>query len=695
MAASSNSATLWGHPTGLFGLFFVEMWERFSFYGMRALLFFYMTKDFLHYGDSAANTVYGAYTSLVYMAPLFGGMLADRLLGQRRAVILGGLLMAAGHFMMTIESRWAFYSALALLICGNGFFKPNISTIVGTLYPPGSPKRDGGFTIFYLGINLGAAMSPLLCSFVGDAYGRHWGFGLATAGMLAGVALFVAPTGLSRFLILLTALGTAAGLLVYRPDDLLSIGMNVFVAVALLIAGGVAWVALGRGGLPPEAGAPPDSERPRKPIFGPLSREWLLYLGTAVAVVLFIFLVSGVGPLFRRGPVTTIPHTAASKQADEGRQPQVLYGEPLTLVPQDTIEHMKNSREPLVRGVAVVVEEGSRPAGLVLFLAGLACLVYLLVEMVRLDRIARHRMYVVLILTFFSMLFFAFFEQAGSSLNSFTDRNVQRVLGPRTITPDEVGQALRIQPTQEQLGYHNGRELFTLDVLDSLRKEHEKKKDPYFEIDWTVAPDNVGMGVAARLQEIPAATFQSVNAIYILIFGPLLAGLWSFLGDRGWDPSTPVKFALGLFQLGVGFGLFWCGTWTADARGIVALFWLMLAYLPYTTGELCLSPVGLSMVTRLSPARLVSTVMGTWFLASAYAQLLAAMIAQATSVVTPGGRVPVPAETVHVYGNVWGAIAIFSLLSAAICLALAPLLNRWMHPEVDQSGQPQVMPEHN
>ena len=188
------SGTLFGHPTGLFALFFTEMWERFSYYGMRALLLFYMLKGFLGYGDKDAIAVYGAYTALVYMTPFFGGILADRLLGARRAVILGGLLMAAGHLMMTVENDLGFFTALALLICGNGFFKPNISTIVGSLYPQGSLKRDGGFTIFYMGINLGAAMSPLLCGYIGETYGWHYGFGLATIGMLTGIAVFVAPS---------------------------------------------------------------------------------------------------------------------------------------------------------------------------------------------------------------------------------------------------------------------------------------------------------------------------------------------------------------------------------------------------------------------------------------------------------------------------------------------------------------------
>ena len=210
-----KSPLVFGHPAGLFTLFFAEMWERFSYYGMRALLVFYMTKGFLGYGDKDAYAVYGAYTALVYMTPFFGGLLADRLLGQRRAVIFGGILMALGHLLMGVDwnftitiggqsilllqRRTAFFTALALLICGNGFFKPNISTIVGALYRHGNPRRDAGFTIFYMGVNLGAAIAPLLCGYIGETYNWHWGFGLATIGMLVGTAIFVAPARLRRF----------------------------------------------------------------------------------------------------------------------------------------------------------------------------------------------------------------------------------------------------------------------------------------------------------------------------------------------------------------------------------------------------------------------------------------------------------------------------------------------------------------
>ncbi len=301
-------------------------------------------------------------------------------------------------------------------------------------------------------------------------------------------------------------------------------------------------------------------------------------------------------------------------------------------------------------------------------------------------------MFVVLILTFFSMLFWAFFEQAGSSINNFTDRNVDRVFTERAVGPDDLGKSIRLQPTQKQLGYHNGDRLFTIDALDKLRSEH--RADPNFEIDWTIADDNVGMGLAGRSHEIPASTFQSVNPIYIMIFGLIFTALWGALARRGLEPSTPIKFSLGLLQLGLGFGAFWYGAQTADARGMVSLTWLLLGYMLHTTGELCLSPVGLSMVTKLSPARLVSTVMGAWFLATAFSQFLAAIIAQFTGVSYEANGesagIPIPKETVHVYGDVFAKIALSALVSAAICFALSPRLSRWMHPEAVAPGEGEV-----
>jgi proton-dependent oligopeptide transporter, POT family len=431
------------------------------------------------------------------------------------------------------------------------------------------------------------------------------------------------------------------------------------VAISLLIAAVVAWIALGQGGLPVNTGGPPDEAALRKPVAG-IPAEWLTYLGAVLSVPVLAMFVSGFAPL------------------NEGRA--------YTIVSDAAIERVQESG-PVGEVVAVVLQETSKPAGLILFLSGLIALGYLGLHTVKLDRVPRQRMYVVFILTFFSMLFWAFFEQAGSSVNNFTDRNVNRVIGEtRTIASSDVGSTITIQPTQEQLGFSNGGRVFTIDQLAALRDANTTS--PGFTVDWTVADDNVGMLVAERNSEIPASWFQSINPVYILVFGLVFTALWGFLGQRGLEPGTPVKFALGLLQLGLGFGAFWYGAQSADDRGMVALVWLFIGYLLQTTGELCLSPVGLSMITKLSPAFLVSTVMGMWFLATAFSQFLAAIIAQFTGVghgAEQAAAIPVPKDTLHGYGDVFGKIAIAAIVSALICFVLSPLLTKWMHRDVEQN----------
>ena len=229
------------------------------------------------------------------------------------------------------------------------------------------------------------------------------------------------------------------------------------------------------------------------------------------------------------------------------------------------------------------------------------------------------------------------------------------------------------------------RRVFTLDVLDKLRGATEDHPD--FTVDWVVAKGDVGMQIAARSAEIPASEYQSVNAVCILVFGLIFTALWGFLAVHGMEPSTPVKFAMGLLQLGLGFAVLWFGADAADARGMVPMTWLCLAYLLHTTAELCLSPVGLSMVTKLSPLRLVSTMMGTWFLATAYSQSLAAIVAQFTDVTTGVNiSIPPPNETVHIYGHIWCVITVVTIVSALICFALSRQLTRWMHAEVPSDG---------
>ncbi len=712
MYVQPRNPEILGHPAGLFTLFFAEMWERFSYYGMRALLIFYMTKGFLGLNDSRAYAVYGAYTALVYATPFIGGMLADRLLGSRKAVVLGGMLMAAGHLLMTVEHNVPFFGALALLIVGNGFFKPNISTIVGGLYPSGSPKRDGGFTIFYMGINLGAAMAPLLCGYVGETYGWHYGFGLATIGMLIGLAVFVAPRGLTMALIVCGALAAAASMIKFNLADSLLLGVNAPVAIALVVAAFVAAAAVGRGGLPDHVGRPPESQRNNT------SGQWMVYAGTLIAVP----------------------------------------------------------------GIAAMVF-WSKIASVVLSGFGVVALVIILIEAFRGTKIERERLFVVLIMMFFSMLFWAFFEQAGSSVNNFTDRNVQRtrlVTESQVIGDKDVGQTLTFEPQQSQLGFtgpsgtfelksptagtvksvavetgsaakatdtlltitgsdgseqaftlkgldvaalggtidwsaaaaagatvasgdvlgrYTGPRIFTMDQLDGLRTaarkatDEARKADPKAaevkpSVTWTI--DSSHSGMAINVKEIPASVFQAVNPICILTFGLLFSTLWGFLGKRNMEPSTAVKFGFGLLQLGLGFGAFWWAAQESDSRGMTAMAWLVIGYALHTTGELCLSPVGLSMVTRLSPARIVSMVMGGWFLATAFSNLLAAGIAKLTGGDHGGGdagTLPPPQDSVHAYGDVFGQIAIYACVAAVLVWVLSPLLNKWEHRDKPMDGE--------
>jgi POT family proton-dependent oligopeptide transporter len=716
---------LFGHPTGLFTLFFAEMWERFSYYGMRSILVFYMMKGFLGYGDSRAYEVYGAYTALVYATPFIGGMLADRLLGSRRAVILGGILMAAGHLLMTIQTNAFFFTALAMLIVGNGFFKPNISTIVGTLYPKGSKTKDAGFTIFYMGINLGAGLAPLVCGYVGETYGWHNGFGLATLGMLIGLAVFVAPTRVTQALILLGAFGVAGGMIYAQRNDALMLLVYAPVGLALLAAAFVSATAVGRGGIPDHLGRAPAGASRRNTL--------LVYAGSFVMVPALAYMVYNSG---------------------------------------------------IAKGV--------------LSAFGAIALFVIVVEAFRGTKVERERLFVVIVMFFFSMLFWAFFEQAGSSVNNFTDRNIARVnmvAQSKVIAQSDVGKDVTFEPNQAQVGYQwpvkehvihtnskativefkvpsgqtakadtdvivlqpvaesrtesskpvtlklkdlhpsliegaitwnravgqtaddpesktdslctfNGKRAFTLDQLDELREAQKKAvelqeqrradaakaKQPVAEpaasstpqLTWRIDPSHVGMLIDGK--EIPASVFQAVNPVCIMFFGLLFTAMWGFLGRRNAEPNTSVKFSLGLLQLALGFFAFWWGAKNHDSRGMASMSFLILGYTLHTTGELCLSPVGLSMVTRLSPVRIVAMVMGSWFLATAFSNLLAGELASLTGVsesAEGGSGMPVPLETVNVYGDVFFKIGVAGAISAVVLFILSPLLTKWEHRELD------------
>ncbi len=558
------------HPRGLFVLFFAEMWERFSYYGMRGLLIFYLTQHFL-FDDKQAQGQYAAYTSLVYLLPLVGGLLADRFLGMRKAIAFGALLLVAGHGAMAIEGapatqvltyqgakyefvvhgradsrevklkvgegEYAFganeagglefkglpadapipavlakgsyelsvvkgpkiyqdimFLALSFIIMGVGFLKPNISSIVGQLYPENDPRRDAGFTLYYYGINLGAFVAAIVCGRLGQEVGWWAGFGLAGIGMAAGWVVFM----------------------------------------------------LGKPMLEGK-GEPPNPEALAKPVFGPLNSEWLIY----------ILGVAGVGVIW------------------------------------------------------VLVQQNAY-VGAMLGVGSVCVLGYLAWFMVtKCTAVERSRMILALVLIAASVIFFVLFEQAGSSLNQFADRNTQLSLpGGSAMT---------------------------------------------------------------------AAQTQSFNSGFILLFAPAFAALWAFLGRRNLDPSAPMKFSLALMQVGIGFLILVAGVKFADGAYKVPLIFLAMAYMLHTTGELFLSPVGLSQMTKLSAPAVVSTIMAVWFLASSWAQYLGGMVANLTATETVAGQVLDPKGALETYASVFQTIGIWAI-GLGILLAIAsPWLKKLAH----------------
>lgn len=484
------AGTFLGHPKGLFVLFFAEMWERFSYYGMRALLIFYLTKHWL-FSDEKSGVIYGAYTALVYITPVLGGYLADRYLGQRKAVTYGAVLLTFGHFLMGFEGSGGqdaaslniFWLALAFIIVGSGFLKANISVIVGQLYPRTDVRRDGAYTIFYMGINLGAALGALLCGYLGETFGWSYGFGAAGVGMLLGLIVFI----------------------VFKP------------------------LLLGRG-------EPLNPEALNKTVLG-IKLEWLLYLVGLVAVVVCWW---------------------------------------------------------LVQNQAVV--------GSLLGAAGAILVGYVLWTAVRkLEPHDRDRIFAAMFLIIGSILFWALFEQAGSSLNLFTDRHVDR-------------------------------------------------------------------------SGVPASVFQSLNAIYIVLLAPLFAWLWTTLGRKGLEPSAPAKFGLGIVQLGIGFLVLVAGS-AAAGDSMVPVLFIFLIYLFHTTGELCLSPVGLSAMNRLAPAHLASLIMGTWFFASATGNFAAGLISAATGSEAASGEGAGREVVMAVYSQIgWIAIGV-----GIAVVVISPFIKKLMH----------------
>ncbi len=485
LTASLNAAradkSFFGHPRGLATLFFTEMWERFSYYGMRAILIFYLTASVAHGGlgfaDSKAGAIYGLYASMVYLMCLAGGWIADRVIGQRRAVLVGSIFIAVGEFCLVVPKVSAFYLGLILLVCGTGLLKGNVSTIVGQLYHQGDARRDSGFSIFYMGINLGALISPLICGYVGERISWRLGFGVAGLGMLAGLVQYLAT---SRH--------------------------------------------LGSAGLhPASTGDPARDEREKK------SAIRAMGIGAAVLAVLAALSMTG---------VVEISATMLS-----------------------------DGQGWLLLGISVVVFSW-------------------LIFFGNWTPVERKRSAAILVLFVASALFWAAFEQAGSSLSLFAERGTDcRIFG----------------------------------------------------------------------FSFPASWFQSVQPIFVIALAPVFAWLWLAMGRR--EPSSPAKFSMGLLSGGLAFAILVPAAYMVVSGAKVGPWWLIGTYLLQTIGELSLSPVGLSAMTKLAPARAAGFMMGIWFLSTSIGNWLAGKAASLYS------SMPLP--------TLFGSVAVFSIVAA---LALAVLI---------------------
>jgi len=484
---SQPAAALPRHPRGIYTLYFTEMWERMSYYGMRALLILYMTAGIATGGlgldDATAGAIYGLYTCAVYLVALPGGWIADRLIGPQRAVLVGGIIIALGHFTLAIPNQHTFYAGLLIVILGTALLKPNASTLVGLLYPEGGARRDAGFTLFYMGVNLGAFIGPVVCGYLGEHVNWHYGFAAAGVGMVLGVIQYVLTSH-----------------------------------------------HLGTAGLQPSA----PTKTPR--------REWAIV--TAALAAIFI-----VAALALSG---------------------WLVIEPVLLA--------KRAR------VVIVSVAGLWFAWAFLF--------------GRLEGAEKKRLVVILILFFASALFWSGFEQAGSVMNLFGERYTNRVI-----------------------------------------------------FGW----------------EMPASWFMTINALLILTLAVPVSMLWLGLAKRNILPSLATKFAAGLLLLAAGFLVMHFAARHALSVGKVTGLWLCTTFLLHTLGELFLSPVGLSAVTKLAPARLASQTMGIWFLSISLGNLIAGMFASGMSTANVAGM---PAQFLQV--------ALFAGGAGLLLFLLSPLIRRLM-----------------
>ncbi|MCB2058842.1 MAG: peptide MFS transporter [Novosphingobium sp.] len=652
-AGPSGGGQWFGHPPQLKRLFTTEMWERFGYYGMRAILTLYLAKHFL-FNDATSTGLYGGFTALVYLTPLIGGLLADRYLGSKRSVKFGAILMAIGYFTLcfggeaakpfaTVEGQryevtitgkgesearhvtiagqdltirgnedktvsllgtdgteikklapdqfksdgernpalvTILLLGLGLVTIGNGFFKPNISTIVGSLYADGDRRRDAGFTIFYMGINLGSLISQFFCPILADSVGWWAGFGLAALGMTCSWLLFQFDGG--------------------RLD--------------------------GYGERPAGADA---------------SKDWLIYGGALLALPLVYFLFSNL-----------MNYTAPEAGSGGG---VIAYFMGLPIMGK------------LMFGTFLVAV----PAILVWsFAAG--------------TKVEFQMMLAAMILIVFNTVFWTLFEQAGSSLTLFAERNTVLEIG----WTRPLFAMFRAAPISYYLFFAAliGGTGWLAWWFFSNGEDSEARRKMGVGFAAVSLAGLVGMHVArlngfggSDVYVMPAGQTQIFNALFIVALAPVFSALWNALAKRGLEPSIPVKFGIALMGVGLGFLLLVWGSQFADSSFKVGMVWLAGLYLIHSVAELCISPVGLSMITKLSIARIVGMMMGVWFLSIAVAQYVAGIVAGQASVETVGGQVTNLGVTLQTYVGVFTKISYVSIGLGILLLLLSWPLKKLMH----------------
>jgi POT family proton-dependent oligopeptide transporter len=569
-----------GHPRGLYLLFFTEMWERFSYYGMRAIFILYMTKA-LFIDKAFASNIYGSFTGLVYLTPLLGGYLCDKYWGNRRSILYGGILMAVGQLFLYLSATMTvpdvqsasamtfMWAGLTLLIIGNGFFKPNISTMVGQLYPKNDSRVDGAFTIFYMGINMGAFFSPLICGSFTDF---KYGFLAAAIGMILSLISFEVLK--NKHL---------------KGPDGSDLGMPV---------------------------APLDM------------KTGLSIVGSILAIFALLNYKTIVGLFLNAGAI-----------ADS------------------------NSWSHMIANLDVVAY---------LIYISLIVMPLLILTDKSLTKDERERIIVIFILAFFVIFFWACFEQAGASLTLFADQQVDRAIDIN-ISAYVIAAVygIIIYFLANALGWFfewTSKIVRIIQVVGVLA---------------IIALTAFGSIADIHLSEFPSPWFQSVNPLAIIILAPFFTVMWGKLAKLNMEPSSPLKMALGLALVALGYVIIAFAVNGISPSTKIAMFWLFALYIVHTMGELCLSPIGLSMVSKLAPVRLSSLLMGTWFLANAVANKFAGTL---SALIPPGAGEEASTEIPSILGiqinNLFIFFCVFIVLSGAaslILLALYRKLIKMMH----------------